>query len=244
MNLRAPTITHLLAFTAITALAVAACGSDTEPATVAPTTPATTTSNTLTPEPDPTGNPEPTDEPPEETTNDVSSDDDPTPVATFTQPYLPQENVVELRDVIPITPPDDATDEELDVIEALGHYEAAWEQLLWGVPFEDSGMQQHAIDPNLTTTREYAEQMIDEELVHSGPPVDEIALSVEIDGGTATAAVCIDNRGWFYGPAGVPPTADDPFYLTTPTLQHLDGRWMVSNVSYNDDLAPCEGLFE
>ncbi|WP_166355421.1 hypothetical protein [Phytoactinopolyspora limicola] len=225
---------------AVSALAVAACGSNGEPAGLDATTPATSAPDTPTPDPEPADVADPTEEP----TADPTPDDDPSPAATFTQPYLPQENVVELRDVIPITPPDDATDEELDVLEALGHYEAAWEQLLWGVPFEDSGMQQHAIDPNLTTTREYAEQMIDEELVHSGPPVDEIALSVEIDGDTATAAVCIDNRGWFYGPAGVPPTADDPFYLTTPTLQRLDGRWMVSNVSYDDDVSPCEELFE
>ncbi|AYY15026.1 hypothetical protein EF847_22360 [Actinobacteria bacterium YIM 96077] len=168
-----------------------------------------------------------------------------TPAPTFTQPYLEEENVVELRDIAPVEPHDDATDEEAEVLETLGRYTAAFEQIMWGVSFEDSGIEEYVIDPNLTTVREHAAELEEREMVSVGPPVEEVALSVNIDGDTASAETCLNTRGWIDVPGdGSAPSSADPLRVVQSELERVDGEWKVSRVVHDYDVSPCEGIFE
>ncbi|WP_222851415.1 hypothetical protein [Phytoactinopolyspora mesophila] len=228
-----------MAMAAVTVLTLAACGSGDEPAGLDATEPSTAEPTAPAAEPETTDSPEPTADPTEDPTSD-----DPTPVATFTQPHLPQENIVELREVIPITPPDEVSDEEMEVIEAYGRFEASWEQILWGVPPEDSGIEDAAIDPNLSRIRDYAEESVETERVSTGPPSSIVALSVDVNGDEATLEACIDTRGWFTGTAGSMPNESEPYYLSVPTLRLIDGVWYTADTDIGPDKDTCEEYFE
>ncbi len=216
---------------------LAACGSDAEePAGLDSTTDSSAESP---------GSAEPTDDADESGGADGGGEPDPSePSApeTFSQPFLQDESIVELRDEVPIEVPDDATDEERAVIEAYGRYEAVWEQVLWGVPIEDTDIEDVAAGERLQGVRDYAQESIERERVTIGPPVSIHLLSVEVDGDSATVDVCLDTRDQVDSSSDAPPDPGDPLYRFTGELERTES-WVVTRAGLVDDLSPCEGVF-
>lgn len=172
-----------------------------------------------------------------------SNETNPEPTSTFTQPYLPEERVVELRDTVPVELPADATDDETAVVTAFQHVQASWEQILWGVPFEQTGIERYSTGEHLDTMRDYAEESVELQRVSLGPPMPQHLLSVEADAETATVKFCVDSSGWADVSEGSPPKFDDELYLGTMTFEVVEGAWKSSRVEYADDVSPCEGVF-
>lgn len=229
----------VLAGVAALTFLVAGCGSGEEPAGLS-TEPGGTASSTPTPSGDATetdggeGGADGADEPPTE----------PSVGPTFVQPYLQAENIVEPRAEVPVEGvPDDATDEEAAAVRGYGRYYAAWEQVLWGVPVEQSGIERVAAGERLQAVRDYAAESVDLQRVTVGPPVSIHLLSVEVDGSAATVDVCIDTSERFDAIASAPPDVSDPMYRFVNDLELVDGNWLVTRAEIADDLAPCEGVF-
>lgn len=200
---------------------------------------------------DTTSAPETTDSPAPSETPEVSEPESsgtggtatPAPSDTFTQPYLPEERTVELREMIPVLPPEGASQAELDVLDAAGAARASWEQILWGVPFDETNASETSTGEHLDTVREYAEESVDLRRVTVGPPQNIAALKVSVDGSTATADLCFDMNQWTDIFEDRPPEPNKWLSYGTATFESVDGRWLQSDVDYHDDASPCEGKF-
>ncbi len=221
---------------ALAVFGLTACSdSSDEPAGLAGnTTPATTGTEA------PSETPPPTEEAP---ADETETEPEPTPVNTFTQPYLPEERVVEVRDAIPVEPPDDATDEELAVLDAFSHAEGAWEQILWGVPPEDTDLVEYSTGKHLTSTRDYAQESVERKRVSIGEPQQLELLGIEVQEAEATVRFCADTSTWSDYTVGGAPQPDDRMYHGTATLEHTEEAWKVNEYTYSDDLSPCEEVF-
>jgi predicted small secreted protein len=165
------------------------------------------------------------------------------PVATFTQPYLPEESVVELRDEVPIDVPADATDDEADVIRAYGRYYAVAEQQLQGVPFDEVDAESVATGDRLESMREYAEESVELERVVVGPPVEIHLLSLDVQGGAAKMFACVDTGESLRVANGLPSSIAELIQFETD-LVLIDGSWKVERTNNVRDEAPCEELVE
>lgn len=181
---------------------------------------------------------------PSDGSDDGGTDQEPSSPETFAQPYLQAENVVELRAEVPIEVPDGAAEEERAAVRGYSRYSAAWEQVLWGVPVEQTGIEDVAAGERLQSVRDYAQESIERERVSVGPPVAIHLLSVEVSGSRASIDACTDTRNWIDSSADQPPSPNDPLYRFAVTLESDDGQWVVTRAVTTDDLAPCEGVFE
>lgn len=172
---------------------------------------------------------------------------EPTTAETFEQPFLPddQARTVELRSAIPIEPFDGATPEQLEVLDDASHAWAAWEQILWGVPFEETRAAATATTDYADHLRGYAQESIDLERVSIGDPMRLAALSVEISGDTAEIQICVDTHKWrdVFAGGSRPPLISDPLWLGTDRYVLVDGEWIRAGVNYVDDVSRCEGIF-
>lgn len=220
----------------VSALAMAGCGSDTQEPVASRTESPHAEQETSSPMPDDAAS--------EDQQPDDEQSQPPPARETFAQPFLQKENIVELRDEVPIEIPDDATTEEVEVVRAYGRYYAAWEQVLWGVPVEDSGIENTAAGERLESVRAYAQESLERERVSVGPPVAIHLLSVEVTEDSAVLGACIDSRNWVDSSSDQPPEPDDPMYHFSVTLDRTDGQWLVTNAEIDENLEPCEGVFE
>ncbi|NDL58928.1 hypothetical protein [Phytoactinopolyspora mesophila] len=202
-----------------------ACDSGEEPAGLE-----ATAEPTAEPTPEPT---EPAEEPePDET-------ESPEPVATFTQPYLPEESVVELRDEVPIEVPDGATDDEADVIRAFGRYYAIVEQHVWGVPLDGADYEAVATGERLDGLHDSAQERDELKRVVVGPPVDVHVVSVEVDGDEARLFVCVDTGESLRVTDGNPTSVAQLIQFDTD-LVVTDGEWKVAKTINIDDVEACQ----
>ncbi len=168
---------------------------------------------------------------------------DEVPVATFTQPYLPEESVVELRDEVPIEVPEDATDDETAVVRAYGQYYAVVEQVLKGVPFDDVDAASVATGERRANMRADAEEAVEQERVIVGPPVEIHLSSVEVDGDQAKLLTCLDPGESVRITSGEPTLVVELIEYETDLVVE-DGRWKVAKTVTPQDAEPCEEVFE
>ncbi|PSL06787.1 hypothetical protein CLV30_102175 [Haloactinopolyspora alba] len=225
----------------VTVLGLTACSdSSDEPTGLAADT--DTPASTGTPAPSET--PSATAPPTNAGSSDPTAESETTPANTFTQPYLPEERVVELRESVPVEPPADASDQEAAVVASFAHVQAAWEQILWGVPVEQTHVAEHSTGVHLDTMRDYAQESVDLKRVSVGPPLEHRILSVEAGSTTGSLEFCMGGGIWTDIYAEGPPKTADELYLGTMNFEQVDGAWKSTRVEYAEDVTQCEGMFE
>ncbi|WP_166353182.1 hypothetical protein [Phytoactinopolyspora limicola] len=165
-------------------------------------------------------------------------------MATFTQPYLPEESVVELRDEVPIEVPEDATDDEAAVVEAFGRYYAVVEQHVWGVELDEEDYASVATGERLQGLLDQARERHENERVTVGPPVIIEVLSVTASSGKGHLDVCLDvGNSFTVGQESVPRMIDQ-FLRFDVDLDLVEADWKVSRLLTDDEADPCEAVFE
>ncbi|NED95146.1 hypothetical protein G1H11_07440 [Phytoactinopolyspora alkaliphila] len=179
------------------------------------------------------------DEPPAsgESTATPPPDDDggSEPEPGFTQPYLPgdEPNVIELPDELPVEPPDDATDDELEVLEGVGRFMASWQAVLFGADAELSKVRDTAVEPQLGRLIEFIGQAEQEEWVFTGEPMLLQARDVSVNGDSAEVDLCLALPGWIEFRGGsVSPYPSPERYIVD--MQQRSGTWVASNAREQD----------
>lgn len=210
----------------VAVVAVSGCGSDDEPTGLDALRETSSSS------------PEPTPAPPSvEPTPDPDAGFD----TEFPQPYLPEDepSTVELRDSAELEGVDDLDDEQAAVVADLGEFVADWDAVLFGVPFEDSGVEETATGDQLATLRAYAEESVDLERVIVGAPTTLRILDVTVAGEEATVEACLLTAGWTEVRGGAFHDVIPAVERSTLGLAQESGRWLAQS-SVSGDASECD----
>jgi hypothetical protein len=212
----------------VLAFVLAACGGGEEPPGLDGQTDVVTS-----PPPTDVDQPEPTEEP--AATTPPGDDEESEPEPSFTQPYLPgdEPSVITLPDELPIEPPDDASDDELEVLAGAGRFMASWQAILFGADEDLSNVRNTTSEPQLGRLTSFIEQAEQEEWVFTGDPMRLQALDVSADGASSEVDLCITLPGWVEFRGGsVTPYASPERYLVYMQLQ--GGTWVAFDTKKQD----------
>lgn len=159
------------------------------------------------------------------------------PDPSFTQPYLPEDaqSVIELPTDLPVEPTEGASEQEQEVVAALGRFMASWNALLFGASLEQAGAEETSSGEQLDRFREYVADAEEREWVFVGQPMQLTVRAIAVDEPTATTDVCIDLPQWFEwvnGELQMPQVPSPERYVVT--FQSGDGGWIVSDTDEQD----------
>lgn len=162
--------------------------------------------------------------------------------AVFTQPFVLAGGTVTLRSAVPVDAPTDLDPGQVPALEAFGRYQAAWENIRWGVSFDASGMGERATGAQLESVESYAEQSRILERVSVGEPGELLVLAAETVDGAVVLDACAHEPGWVLITGGEE-TAQPPVTRPTVTVQQVDEEWLVSDIRMREDTTTCESRF-